>query len=84
MMARIIVVRFLSLLIALGGVLILWQSTIWGLDAASGIINQIGSISGESEYLVVYAGPVISFQMIGAVLLGIGLFRVVEPPKLEG
>jgi hypothetical protein len=84
MMAKIIIVRVLAFLVALGGLIFLWQSTLWGLDAVSGIINHIGSISGESEHLVVYAGPVIAFQLIGAVLLGIGLFRVLELPKPEG
>lgn len=81
MMSKILVVRIVALLMAVAGIYILWQSTIWGLEATPGIITHIGQISGEPEILVVYAGPVLAFQMIGAVLLGIGLFKVLELPK---
>lgn len=69
---------YLALLFALLGFLILWQSTAWGLKAATGLINQLGEISGETERLIVYAGPVLSLQLAGAILMGIGLFRASE------
>jgi hypothetical protein len=83
-MARTAVLRILSLLLALGGLLILWQSTVWGLQAVPEIIKQLGSLTGETVNLVVSAGSVISFQIIGATLMGIGLFRASEFPGSKG
>ena len=85
MMKRMYIFHFLfTLLFILGGFVILWQSTTWGLKISPEIIKQLGTISGEPERLVVSAGPVISFQLTGAILLGTGLYRLSEPLKDGG
>jgi uncharacterized protein YjeT (DUF2065 family) len=80
-MAKNSAFRITAILIALAGVVILWQSTVWGLRAATGVITALGSVSGEIEHQIVYEGPVTTLRIIGALLLGIGLFRALEPSK---
>jgi hypothetical protein len=73
------IIRILAILLALAGLLLVWQSTIWGLEAVPGIVQHFGTISGDIERQIVYEGPVIAFRIIGAILLGIGLFRALAP-----
>jgi len=80
-MAKEMIFRMTAILLALAGLVLVWQSTTWGLEAVPGIIQHLGSISGDIEHQIVYEGPVIALRTIGAILLGIGLFRVLEPSK---
>ena len=67
--------RVMAMIFALLGLLILWQSTVWGLKAAPGIITQLGSVSGDMQYQIIYEGPVVALRIIGGVLFAIGLYR---------
>ncbi len=77
-MPRETLIRTIAVALALAGLLILWQSTVWGLKAVPGIIQQLGSVSGDAATQAVYTGPVVALRTIGAVLLGVGLFRALE------
>ena len=68
--------RITALFLTLLGVLVLWQSTVWGLKAVPGIIMQLGTVSGDIQNQVVYAGPAAALRITGAILFGIGLWRV--------
>ena len=68
-----------ALLLALLGLLVLWQSTVWGLGSVPQIITLLGSISGDIEHRVVYESAVTSFQIAGGILFGVGLWRSLNP-----
>ena len=85
MMKRRNIFHFLlTLLFTLGGFVILWQSTTWGLKISPEIIKQLGTISGEPERLAVSRWAGHFFQLTGAILLGTGLYRLSEPLKDGG
>jgi len=73
--------RITALLLALLGLLILWQSTVWGLKAVPGIVMQLGSVSGDIQHQIIYEGAAVTLRIIGGILFGIGLYRVLEPSK---
>jgi len=72
-------IRITAICLALAGVLLIWQSTIWGIEAVPGIIQHFGSISGEIQHQIVFEGPVIALRIIGAIFLAIGSFRALDP-----
>lgn len=78
-MSKETVFRIIALLLALLGLFVLWQSTVWGLKTVPGIIGQLGSVSEDLQHQIVYEGPVTAFRITGAILFGIGLWRVLEP-----
>jgi uncharacterized protein YjeT (DUF2065 family) len=82
-MSKETVFRIIGLFLALLGLIIVWQSPIWGLKAVPGIILQLGLISGDIQNQVIYDGPVAALRIIGAVLLGVGLWRAVDFPRNE-
>ncbi len=65
--------RALYLATALVGALLVWQSPVWGLNASPGILAQVGGL-GDPALQVVYVAPVAALQVIGAVLLCVGLY----------
>jgi hypothetical protein len=73
--------RVIAFFLVLLGLWVLWQSTIWGLKAVPGIIMQIGSVSGDLQNQVVYEGPAAALRITGAILFGIGLWRVTGAAK---
>jgi hypothetical protein len=76
--------RIIALLLALLGLWVLWQSTVWGLNAVPGIITQLGSVSGDVQNQVVYESPAAAFRIAGAILFGIGLWRATGPRGKDG
>jgi hypothetical protein len=80
-MSKETVLRSIALILALFGLFILWQSTVWGLKTAPWMIAQLGSLSGDLQHQIVYEGPVTALQITGAVFLWVGLWRVLEPTK---
>lgn len=71
--------RIIALILALLGLWVLWQSTVWGLNAVPGIIRQVGSVSGDFQNQIVYEGPVTALRIIGGILFGIGIWRMTSP-----
>lgn len=75
------IVRGISLIIALAGAWIAWNSTTWGLRAFPSILQGMGGgLSGEL-LSVAYQGPVAALRLMGVVLMGVGLLRALEFPR---
>ena len=79
-MSKETIFRIIGLFLALLGLVVLWQSPVWGLSA-TGIILQLGLVAGDIQNQVIYEGPVAALRIIGAVLLGVGLWRAVDFPR---
>ncbi len=81
-MNREVAIRLISAVIAAIGAWILLQSTFFGLQAFSGLVaRHSGGMTG-SEVDVAYQSSVAAFRTLGAVLLGVGLLRALQPfPK---
>ena len=76
--------RIIALFLVLLGLLILWQSTVWGLNAVPGIITQLRSVSGDVQNQVVYESPAAVLRITGAILFGIGLWRLTGLQRKDG
>jgi hypothetical protein len=79
-MDKRIIVRIISIILAMAGAWITWESTIWGLKAFPYIVLQFGSGISQEQVQVAYEAPVAALRMIGIVLLGVGLFHTLELP----
>lgn len=82
-MTKEIIIRLVAAALALLGALILWRSTVWGLQAFPAILRDLGSLSGDGAFAVAYAGPVAALRTLGGILLGVGLWRALEYPRRE-
>lgn len=82
-MNKQIAIRILYFLLALVGVWITWQSTIWGLKSFPNVISQLKSLNDFQEQIA-YEAPVVALRMIGIVLFGIALYRALEFPIESG
>jgi hypothetical protein len=81
-MNREVAVRLFAALIAALGAWVLVQSTTLGLSAFPSIVSSVGGSLSGSEVEVAYQSSVAAFRTMGAVLLGVGLWRVLQPwPK---
>jgi hypothetical protein len=79
-MHKRIIVRIISIILALAGAWITWESTIWGLKAYPYIVQQLGNGISQEQIQVAYEAPVAALRMIGIVLLGVGLFHTLVLP----
>ena len=70
--------RTLATALALVGAIILLQSGLWGNYLYTSILVRLGSLSGDQVGQTSQAA-ITSLQILGAVLLGVGLFRALEP-----
>ena len=71
-------IRILATASALLGAVILLQSALWGQSLYTSILARLGSLSGD-QIGQTYQAAIETFQILGAVLLGVGLFRALEP-----
>ena len=72
------VIRLVSIVIAIAGVVILFNATTWGLRRFSAVVVALGSLSGDPAHYVAYAGPVVAYLILGTVLLTVGLLRALD------
>jgi hypothetical protein len=79
-MHKRIIVRIISIILALAGAWITWESTIWGLKAYPYLMQQLGSGISQEQIQVAYEAPVAALRAIGIVLLGVGLFHSLTLP----
>ncbi len=74
--------RMIAAAMAIVGAFLIWQSTSFGMNAFGAIVRQMGgSISGDAAIQVATWGPVISLQVIGGILMIVGLLRALEPAR---
>ncbi|MHB1293780.1 MAG: hypothetical protein ACYC4R_02175 [Anaerolineae bacterium] len=79
MSARI--VRIVAAALALVGLVVLLNSTPWGIAAFGGIVRRAGGALTGYENQIAYDGAVATLRTIGAILLGVGLLRALELPR---
>jgi hypothetical protein len=79
-MSKQIVIRLIAVAIAMIGVVFLLRSTAWGFQARNRLIMQAGGLSGD-QLTIATTGPVTAYRTLGALLVGIGLFRALTPPR---
>jgi hypothetical protein len=73
--------RIIAAMLAIAGAIIVWQSTPWGMQSFSLVLRQMGGTLSGPQVTVALEGPVAALRTMGAVLLGIGLWRVLEPSR---
>ena len=64
----------LALAVAMIGLFLLLQSTRLGLASADDLLRAAGGMD-QDRYLALLAASTETFRLLGAVLLGVGLFR---------
>jgi hypothetical protein len=69
--------RLLAIFLAAVGLLLLLQSTRLGLAAADALLRAAGGMD-QDRYLAILAASAEMYRVLGAVLLGVGLFRVLQ------
>jgi len=69
--------RLTALALAVVGVLLLLQSTALGLAAADGLLRAAGGMDQEG-YMALLEASMEAYRLLGAVLLGVGMFRLLE------
>ena len=55
-MSERIIVRLVSVIIAISGLIILLNSTVWGLRRVGAVVRALGSLSGEAQHQVAQGG----------------------------
>ena len=71
--------KTVAMILALLGLVLAWQSTVLGLGAAAAAVQAAGGSMSTERYLAILNGWSETYRIVGAVLLGVVLFRVVEP-----
>lgn len=79
-MSKHTVIRLIAVAIAILGIVILLRSTTWGFQARDRLIMQAGGLSGD-QLAIATTSPVTAYQTLGAILVGVGLFRALTPPR---
>jgi hypothetical protein len=72
------IIRLVSVVIAVVGVAILLNSTVWGLRQFGAVVRALDGLSGEARNQIATFGPVVAYRLLGAILLGVGLWRALE------
>lgn len=73
------VIRVIAILLALAGLSLLLLSPNLGQAAGQAILARNGGSMDTTEYLAQMQATVSSYRIIGAILLGVGLFRSLQP-----
>lgn len=82
-MSRDNTVRAVAVVTAAVGALVVWRSTLWGMQGFDSVLRSLGSLTGESQHAAVYFGSIAAWRTIGGILLGVGLFRALGPTGRE-
>ncbi len=72
------VLRIVAILVALVGLLLVLQSTLLGLNAANSFLRSQGGSMDAANFRSVMDGAIASYPLLGAVLLGVGLFHALQ------
>ena len=73
------VIRIIALLMALAGLSLLLLSPSLGEAAGQAILARHGGGMDTTVYLSQIQATISSYRIIGAILLGVGLFRSLQP-----
>ncbi|MHB0857881.1 MAG: hypothetical protein ACYC5M_09955 [Anaerolineae bacterium] len=79
MSARI--VRIVALILAIVGLVVVLNSTPWGIAAFDSIVRRSADGLTGYENQLAYDGSVAAFRTLGGILLGVGLLRALELPR---
>ncbi len=71
----------ISTAVALVGLWILVQSTTMGMGAANGYLRSQGGSMDTATFLAVAVSYMESYRWLGAILLAVGAFRALLPPR---
>jgi hypothetical protein len=79
-MSQETIVRLIAVVLAVAGVVVLLRSTAWGFQARDRLIMQAGGLSGD-QLAIATTAPVTAYRTLGAILVGVGLFQALTPPR---
>jgi hypothetical protein len=70
----ILIKKIIPVVIAFIGLWILLKSTIWGLNSANDYLRSVGGSMDSSQFAVIRESFMVSYRLLGSVLLGVGTF----------
>lgn len=69
-----LLIKIISVVVALAGLWILLKSTTWGISSANDYLRYVGGSMDSSQFGMIQQSFMASYRLLGAVLLAVGTF----------